>query len=52
MMKPAMTPQAPTQPHQGPIASFRAPTGLFCVVRPIRSSAIMMGRPTAAMHMR
>ena len=39
-------------PHAGPMASLSAPTTLFCVDRPISSSAIMMGRPTAAMHTR
>ena len=39
-------------PHAGPMACLSAPTTLFCVARPISSSAIMMGRPTAAMHTR
>ena len=39
-------------PHAGPMASLSAPTTLFCVDRPISSSAIMIGRPTAAMHTR
>ena len=41
-----------TAPHAGPAASRNAPTALFCVFRPIRISAIMIGRPISAMHTR
>ena len=51
-MKPQRTPHSPTMPQRGPTASLSAPTTLFWVFRPMRSSAIMIGRPTAAMQIR
>ena len=58
-MKPASTPQPPTTApslpsagHLEAMASLSAPTALFWLLRPISSSAIMIGNPTAAMQIR
>ena len=45
-------PRPPSQDQRGPKLSAIAPTTLRWVRRPINSSAIMIGRPMAAMQTR